>query len=58
MGAILVGAITSAVCYVMANIRAKNRVDDSLDAFAVHGVGGFVGAVLTGRLHLGLTWPD
>jgi len=48
MGAVLVGAITSAVCYVMATIRAKNRVDDSLDAFAVHGVGGFTGALLTG----------
>jgi Amt family ammonium transporter len=48
MGALLVGAITSGVCYVMANIRAKGPVDDSLDAFAVHGVGGFCGAVLTG----------
>jgi Amt family ammonium transporter len=48
MGALLVGAITSAVCYVMANIRAKGPVDDSLDAFAVHGVGGFTGAILTG----------
>ena len=48
MGAILVGAITSAVCYFMAQMRAKGPVDDSLDAFAVHGVGGFVGAVLTG----------
>jgi Amt family ammonium transporter len=48
MGAVLVGAITSAVCYVMATIRAKGPVDDSLDAFAVHGVGGFTGAVLTG----------
>jgi Amt family ammonium transporter len=48
MGALLVGAITSGVCYVMANIRAKGPVDDSLDAFAVHGVGGFAGAVLTG----------
>ncbi len=47
-GAIFVGAITSCVCYVMATVRAKNRVDDSLDAFAVHGVGGFTGAVLTG----------
>ncbi|HEX9997686.1 MAG TPA: ammonium transporter [Abditibacterium sp.] len=47
-GAILVGAITSCVCYVMATVRAKNKVDDSLDAFAVHGVGGFTGAVLTG----------
>jgi Amt family ammonium transporter len=48
MGALLVGAITSGVCYVMATIRAKGPVDDSLDAFAVHGVGGFTGAVLTG----------
>ena len=48
MGAIFVGVITSCVCYAMATIRAKNRVDDSLDAFAVHGVGGFTGAVLTG----------
>jgi Amt family ammonium transporter len=48
MGAIFVGAITSVVCYIMATIRAKGPVDDSLDAFAVHGVGGFTGAVLTG----------
>ena len=48
MGAIFVGAITSAVCYISATARAKGRVDDSLDAFAVHGVGGFTGAVLTG----------
>ncbi len=47
-GALLVGAITSCVCYFMATLRAKNKVDDSLDAFAVHGVGGFTGAVLTG----------
>ena len=47
-GALFVGAITSAVCFGMATLRAKNRVDDSLDAFAVHGVGGFTGAVLTG----------
>ncbi len=48
MGALLVGAITSGVCYVMATLRARGKVDDSLDAFAVHGVGGFTGAVLTG----------
>jgi Amt family ammonium transporter len=53
MGAILVGAITSAVCYIMATLRAKGPVDDSLDAFAVHGVGGFVGAVLTGMFSAG-----
>ncbi len=48
MGAVFVGAITAAVCYGMATLRAKGPIDDSLDAFAVHGVGGFTGAVLTG----------
>ena len=48
MGAVFVGAITAGVCYLMATLRAKGPIDDSLDAFAVHGVGGFTGAVLTG----------
>lgn len=47
-GAIMVGLITTGVCFFMADLRAKNRVDDSLDAFSVHGVGGFTGAILTG----------
>ena len=47
MGAVFVGAITAAVCYGMATLRARGPVDDSLDAFAVHGVGGFTGAILT-----------
>lgn len=58
MGAILVGAITSCVCYVMATLRAKGPVDDSLDAFAVHGVGGFTGAVLTGIFSWGALGAD
>jgi Amt family ammonium transporter len=48
MGALAVGAIVSCICYCSANWRAKSKLDDSLDAFAVHGVGGFAGAVLTG----------
>ncbi len=47
-GAMMVGAITSCVCYYSATRRAKGPVDDSLDSFAVHGVGGFTGAILTG----------
>lgn len=53
MGALLIGAITSGVCYVSATMRAKSKLDDSLDAFAVHGVGGFTGAVLTGVFSVG-----
>lgn len=54
MGAVWVGALTSVVCYISATLRAKSPVDDSLDAFAVHGVGGFVGAILTGVFSAGV----
>ncbi len=48
ISAMAIGAIISGVCYVSANWRAKSKLDDSLDAFAVHGVGGIVGTILTG----------
>lgn len=49
MGAILIGAASSVVCYVFAtSIKQKFGYDDSLDVFGVHGVGGIVGALLTG----------
>ncbi|MBV2141951.1 ammonium transporter [Falsochrobactrum sp. TDYN1] len=48
-GALILGVIAGAVCYAAA-VRIKHVLgyDDSLDAFGVHGVGGFVGAILTG----------
>jgi len=48
-GALIIGVISGAVCYVAA-VKIKHALgyDDSLDAFGVHGVGGFVGAILTG----------
>ncbi|OYR20694.1 ammonium transporter [Brucella thiophenivorans] len=48
-GALVIGVISGAVCYVAA-VKIKHALgyDDSLDAFGVHGVGGFVGAILTG----------
>jgi len=48
LGAMAIGAIISGICYLSANWRAKSSLDDSLDAFAVHGVGGFFGTILTG----------
>ena len=36
------------MCYLAVALKNKLGYDDSLDAFGVHGVGGFVGAVLTG----------
>lgn len=48
-GALLIGFAASAVCFVAATSMKKALgYDDSLDAFGVHGVGGIVGAMLTG----------
>ncbi|GAB1580164.1 ammonium transporter [Phyllobacterium phragmitis] len=48
-GALIIGLIAGVVCYIAA-VKVKHALgyDDSLDAFGVHGVGGIVGAVLTG----------
>jgi Amt family ammonium transporter len=47
-GAILLGILASAICYVfVAKVKAKLGYDDSLDAFGIHGVGGMVGAIGT-----------
>jgi Amt family ammonium transporter len=45
LGAILLGALASLICYY--GILFKNRLgyDDSLDAFGIHGLGGIVGAI-------------
>ena len=47
-GAILLGILSSAVCYIfVAKVKMKFGYDDSLDAFGIHGVGGIVGAIGT-----------
>ena len=49
MGAFFIGLISALVCFTMvAYVKPKLKYDDSLDAFGVHGAGGFVGAILTG----------
>jgi Amt family ammonium transporter len=49
MGAILLGAAASAVCYAaVTTLKPRFGYDDSLDAFGIHGVGGIVGAIGTG----------
>ena len=49
VGSLIIGLVAGAICYIAA-VKVKHALgyDDSLDAFGVHGVGGFVGAVLTG----------
>src|SRR6187455_1237466 len=48
MSAIALGAIAAIPSYLALTIRAKTSLDDSLDVVAAHGVGGTVGALLTG----------
>jgi Amt family ammonium transporter len=48
MSAILLGGIAAVPSYFALIIRVKTSLDDSLDVVAAHGVGGTVGALLTG----------
>ncbi|MCR6629499.1 MAG: ammonium transporter [Magnetospirillum sp.] len=48
-GALIIGLVAGVVCYWGATgLKHALKYDDSLDAFGVHGIGGIIGAVLTG----------
>ncbi len=52
--ALIIGLISGAVCFWAATgLKHMLGYDDSLDAFGVHGVGGIIGALLTGLLAYG-----
>lgn len=49
VGALVIGGVSALVCYFCAtSLKRALKYDDSLDVFGVHGVGGIVGAILTG----------
>ncbi|MBS13587.1 MAG: ammonia channel protein [Gemmatimonadetes bacterium] len=49
MGALIIGIASGVICFWSAtSLKQKLGFDDSLDAFGVHGIGGIVGAFLTG----------
>lgn len=48
LSALLIGSIVSVCCFFAVSLKAKLQIDDSLDTFPVHGVGGTIGAILTG----------
>ncbi|MCX6018362.1 MAG: ammonium transporter [Chloroflexi bacterium] len=48
IAAMAIGAIAAPASYYMIKLRQYVRLDESLDVFACHGVGGIVGALLTG----------
>jgi len=57
MPALIMGALAGGVCFVACTtIKNKFGYDDSLDAFGVHGVGGTLGALLTGVFATRACW--
>jgi ammonium transporter, Amt family len=47
-GALAIGAAAGVLCYLcVVNFKARTGIDDALDVFALHGVGGLVGTALT-----------
>jgi len=63
MGALIIGLVAGVVCFFATQfIKRKLKIDDSLDVFPVHGVGGFTGLLLTAvfsaPLFDGLGLPD
>jgi len=50
-GALIIGIVVGFSCYCMvAFVKTKLGYDDTLDAFGIHGIGGIIGALLTGFL--------
>jgi len=48
MAAIVIGAVAGVLCYGMMLFRIKRGLDESLDAWSIHGMGGLWGALATG----------
>ena len=48
MSAIVIGFLAGGGCFIAVEMFVRGRVDDALDVFGVHGVGGIIGALATG----------
>jgi Amt family ammonium transporter len=46
--AVIIGVLASVACYIAVYIKNKAGLDDALDVFGVHGVGGILGVILLG----------
>ncbi|TWT77657.1 Ammonium transporter NrgA [Posidoniimonas polymericola] len=56
MPALAMGAVAGVVCAIACGMKSKFGYDDALDAFGVHGVGGTLGAILTGVFATRACW--
>ncbi len=58
LSALIIGLSAGIVCYVAVYAKSIFKYDDSLDAFGIHGVGGFLGALLTGVFASWVLWNN
>jgi Amt family ammonium transporter len=56
-GALIIGLVAGGLCFSATLLRERIKVDDALDVFAVHGVGGTFGAIATGVFATALVQP-
>src|ERR687888_183572 len=48
MAALVIGFLAGLGCFLAVELLVRGRVDDALDVFGVHGIGGMLGALATG----------
>jgi len=58
VSAVIIGFVAGILCYLALTLKGKFGYDDALDVVAVHGVGGFWGALATGLFATTLVNPD
>lgn len=58
LSAMAIGSISAATSYLAVSVLKYTRLDDTLDVFACHGIGGIVGSVLTGIFASTVVNPD
>jgi ammonium transporter, Amt family len=56
-GALIIGLVAGGLCFSATLLRERLKVDDALDVFAVHGVGGTFGALATGVFATAMIQP-
>jgi Amt family ammonium transporter len=56
-GALIIGLVAGGLCFSATLLRERIKVDDALDVFAVHGVGGTFGALATGVFATAMIQP-
>lgn len=57
-GSLAIGLLAGTICFLAVSWRNKTKVDDSLDAWGIHGVGGTIGALSTGIFATTLVNPS